>query len=147
MVTPYFSYNWKTKEKSKIKWGKYWQFLVMSRMALTPSKASLPGPPGHAGMIPKKCSPAENTPYYPRCAHLLTFSPILRRCRKTNYRRQQTVRKPIQSTQMLSNNKYYILLTNSFMLTPYPDRFLCSYSFNVLLITKISQFAENNLLA
>lgn len=48
---------------------------------------------------------------------------------------------------MLSNNKYYILLTNSFMLTPYPDHFLCSYSFNVLLITKLSQFAENNLLA
>lgn len=56
MVTPYFSYNWKTKEKRKLKQGKYWQFLVMSKMALTPSKASTPGLPGHAGVIPKTCS-------------------------------------------------------------------------------------------
>ena len=54
MVTLYFSYNWKTKEKSKIKRGKEQQCLVMSRMALTPSKAS---PPGYSGVIPKKWSP------------------------------------------------------------------------------------------
>lgn len=146
MVTPFLSYNWKTKEKKQHE----------AREILSVS-----------GDEQDRCNPQQGFPNrstWPcRCdsqkvlslKHLIllhslctpvNFSPISQHCRR-NYPRHQTVQKLIQSTQMSSNSKYYILLTNSFMFTPHPDRFLCSYSFNVLLITKISQFAENNLLA
>lgn len=147
MVTPYFSYNWKTKEKSDIKRGKCRQFDMQD--GFNPQqdfsiRSTWPCRCDSLKVLRPKIHHLSNT----LCAHLLNFSPILQHCiKKINYHRQQTVQKPIQSTQTLSNNKYYILLTNSFTLTPYPDRFLCGYSFNILLITKISQFAENNLLA
>lgn len=70
MVTPFLSYNWETKEKSNMKPGEYWQLLVMSRTAVTPSKASPSDPLGHADVIPKMCSPLNTSSCYARCAHL-----------------------------------------------------------------------------